>query len=47
MVDLVTDAMTDRNADVHRLVVEQIFPRMGETDTTENILKLLEAAPSQ
>jgi nicotinamidase-related amidase len=46
-VVFVTDAMTDRNADVHRLVVEQIFPRMGETDTTENILKLLEAAPSQ
>ncbi len=46
-VVFVTDAMTDRNADVHRLVVEQILPRMGETDTTENVLNLLQAAPSR
>jgi nicotinamidase-related amidase len=46
-VVFVTDAMTDRNAEVHRFVVEQIFPRMGETDTTENVLKRLQAAPGQ
>ena len=46
-VVFVTDAMTDRNAEVHRLAIEQIFPRMGETDTTENVLKLLKTAPDQ
>jgi nicotinamidase-related amidase len=39
-VVLVVDAMTDRDADAHRNSVEKIFPRMGETDTTENVLKL-------
>jgi nicotinamidase-related amidase len=38
---LVTDAMTDRDADMHRHSVEKIFPRLGETDTTDNVLKLL------
>jgi nicotinamidase-related amidase len=46
-VVFVTDAMTDRNAEVHRLAIEQIFPRMGETDTTENVLKLLKTALDQ
>jgi nicotinamidase-related amidase len=40
-VALVVDAMTDRDADAHRYCVEKIFPRLGETDTTENVLKLL------
>jgi nicotinamidase-related amidase len=40
-VVLVVDAMTDRDADAHRLSVEKIFPRFGETDSTENVLKLL------
>ena len=40
-VVLVADAMTDRDADAHRHSVERIFPRLGETDTTENVLKLL------
>jgi nicotinamidase-related amidase len=40
-VVLVVDAMTDRNADAHRHSVEKIFPRLGETDTTENVLRLL------
>jgi nicotinamidase-related amidase len=40
-VVLVADAMTDRDADTHRHSVERIFPRLGETDTTENVLKLL------
>ncbi len=40
-VVLVVDAMTDRDADAHRHSVEKIFPRLGETDTTENVLKLL------
>jgi nicotinamidase-related amidase len=40
-VVFVLDAMTDRDADVHRLSVEKIFPRLGETDITDNIVKLL------
>jgi nicotinamidase-related amidase len=43
-VVLVTDAMTDRNTDAHRHSVEVIFPRLGETDTTENVLKFLREA---
>jgi nicotinamidase-related amidase len=43
-VALVVDAMTDLNADAHRHSVEKIFPRLGETDTTANVLKLLQEA---
>lgn len=42
-VVLVVDAMTDRSEDAHRHSVEKIFPRLGETDTTESVLKLLKA----
>jgi nicotinamidase-related amidase len=41
-VVLVTDAMTDRDADSHRHCVEKIFPRIGEIETTENVLKRLQ-----
>jgi nicotinamidase-related amidase len=40
-VTLATDAMSDRDAEVHRNSVERIFPRLGETGTTDEILKLL------
>ncbi len=40
-VVFVVDAMTDRDPDAHRHSVEKIFPRLGETDTTDNVLKLL------
>lgn len=40
-VALVVDAMTDRDAEIHRFTVENIFPRLGETDTTAGVLKLL------
>jgi nicotinamidase-related amidase len=40
-VALVVDAMTDRDADAHRHSVEKIFPRLGETATTADVLKLL------
>ena len=39
-VVFVADAMTDRDVEVHRISIEKIFPRLGETDTTENVLKL-------
>ncbi len=38
----VVDAMTDRDADTHRHSVEKIFPRFGETTTTNDLLKVLE-----
>lgn len=44
-VVFVVDAMTDRDADAHRHSVERIFPRLGETDTTENVLRFLKQLP--
>jgi nicotinamidase-related amidase len=41
-VALATDAMTDTNPDAHRNSIEQIFPRLGETATTAEVLELLE-----
>lgn len=43
-VVLITDAMTDRSEEAHGHCVEKIFPRLGETDTTDNVLKLLREA---
>lgn len=40
-VTIATDAVTDMDGDAHRNSVEKIFPRLGETDTTEAIVKLL------
>jgi nicotinamidase-related amidase len=39
---LATDAMTDRDADAHANSIERIFPRLGETATTDEILALLD-----
>ena len=44
-VVLVVDAMTDRDADAHRNSVEKIFPRIGETTTTDEVLSHLQEAP--
>ena len=41
-VAFVTDAMADRTPEAHAWSVEKIFPRIGELDTTENVLKLLQ-----
>ncbi len=40
-VTLVVDAMTDLSADAHRHSVEAIFPRIGETATTEDVIRSL------
>lgn len=40
-VVFVVDAMTDRDAEAHRLSVEKIFLRLGETTTTDDVLKML------
>jgi nicotinamidase-related amidase len=43
-VALALDAMTDRDADVHHNSVTRIFPKMGETGTTREIIDLLGAS---
>jgi nicotinamidase-related amidase len=41
-VVLATDAMTDTNADTHQNSIERIFPKLGETATTAEILAIIE-----
>jgi len=41
-VVLVVDAMTDRDPDAHRHSIEKIFPRIGETTTTDAVLSQLQ-----
>ena len=41
-VTLATDAMTDRSLEAHDYVVTQVFPRLGETGTTAEIIELFE-----
>jgi nicotinamidase-related amidase len=41
-VVLATDAMTDVDAGAHQNSIERIFPKLGETATTGEILKRLE-----
>jgi nicotinamidase-related amidase len=40
-VTLATDAIADMNEDAHRNSVERIFPRLGESGTTAEIVELL------
>ena len=40
-VTFAVDAMTDRDPDVHRNSVEKIFPRLGESGTTADVLRFL------
>jgi nicotinamidase-related amidase len=46
-VVLVVDTMTDMDPEAHRYSVERTFPRLGEVDTTENVLKHLKESASQ
>ena len=41
-VTLPVDAMTDLNAETHENSVTRIFPRLGETGTTEDVISLLD-----
>jgi nicotinamidase-related amidase len=41
-VTLAVDAMTDMNADAHHNSTTRIFPRLGETGTTQEIIELLD-----
>jgi nicotinamidase-related amidase len=40
-VTIPTDAMTDLNADAHNHSIQRIFPMLGETGTTEEVIELL------
>ncbi len=42
-VVLATDAMTDTDADAHQNSIARIFPKLGESATTTEILEMLEA----
>lgn len=42
-VTLVTDAMSDRDQDAHHNSIHRIFPRLGETGTTAEVIDLLDA----
>jgi len=46
-VAFVVDAMTDLDSDAHRHSIEKIFPRLGETAKTEDVLKLLKGTPAE
>jgi nicotinamidase-related amidase len=41
-VTVAEDASSDRDGDAHAHSVEKIFPRLGEVDSTANIIKLLD-----
>ncbi len=41
-VTLATDAMTDRDVALHDHSIAEIFPRLGERGTTQEVLQLLE-----
>jgi nicotinamidase-related amidase len=41
-VTLATDAMTDMNPDAHTNSITRIFPRLGETGATQEMLALLD-----
>jgi len=40
-VTVATDAVTDMDPETHRVSIEKVFPRLGETDTTDAIIALL------
>ncbi|SMC20346.1 Nicotinamidase-related amidase [Andreprevotia lacus DSM 23236] len=42
-VSVVTDAVTDMHADAHHNSITRIFPRLGETGSTADLLALLAA----
>lgn len=46
-VTLATDAMTDTRAEAHTWSIAQVFPRLGETGTTREIIALLEQGTTE
>ncbi len=45
-VTLATDAMTDLSLDAHTHSITRVFPRLGETGTTQQIIALLDSTRS-
>jgi nicotinamidase-related amidase len=45
-VTLAVDAMTDMNLDAHLNSITWVFPRLGETGTTQEIINLLDSRRS-
>ncbi len=45
-ITLAVDAMTDLNAEAHDNSIARIFPRLGETATTQAVIDLLETRAS-
>jgi nicotinamidase-related amidase len=45
-VSLPIDAMTDRTPESHDYSIQKIFPRIAETGTTEDLIKLLDGTRS-
>jgi len=41
-VTLAIDAMTDLRPEAHDYSIAQVFPRLGETGTTQEIIELVE-----
>jgi nicotinamidase-related amidase len=46
-VTLAVDAMTDRGADAHRNSIERVFPKLGQSGTTQEIIDLLSTRGQQ
>ena len=45
-VVFITDAMTDRSPEAHRHCVEVVFPRLGETTRSDDVLQFLQLKPA-
>ena len=41
-ISFAQDAMSDRNEDAHKHSLQYIFPRIGEVDSTDNIIAMME-----
>jgi nicotinamidase-related amidase len=46
-VTLATDAMTDARAEAHQYSLKHVFPRLGETGSTQQVLDLLARRSAQ
>jgi len=45
-VTLAIDAMTDMRAEAHDYSIDKVFPRLGETGATQDIIALLDRPPA-
>jgi nicotinamidase-related amidase len=46
-VTVAADAMTDMRGEAHEYSIRNVFPRLGETGTTQEIISLLEKLPGE